>query len=92
MKIDPNGPAFATPSMKQLGTVEVDKFLDFEEEGSPGLTVRAYIAAQVLAGLLSGRHEKRDKGENHKGWKLRLAEFSVEHADALIAELNKETT
>lgn len=45
-----------------------------------GLTKRELIAAMTLQGLAAG----------HKGYSAeRLAEWSVQHADALLAELAK---
>lgn len=52
--------------------------------GESGLTVRAYIAAKALQGILSNPNVNM-LGLNELG----KSELSVKMADALIAELNK---
>lgn len=51
------------------------------ESGDPGLTVRAYVATQVLSGLAQ-------KGDSQ--YEQEAARRAVRLADALIAELNRE--
>lgn len=72
MKIDPNAPAFP---------------LDYCPEGMTwnqvrGLTIRAEIAARVLAGMVDMTGDAMHAST--------YAEASVKLADALIAELNRE--
>lgn len=74
MKIDPNSPAFPNRSYR-------DPAEDFVWP-SPGLTVRAHFAAMAMQGLMACA-ETAGKPEEFAKW-------SVDHADALIAELNKE--
>jgi hypothetical protein len=56
--------------------------------GTPGMSMRAYLATQALQGILAGPHlSSRDSlmansGSSH-------VEAAVQYADELIAELNK---
>ena len=75
------------------------------ESISFGLTKREHFAAMAMQGLLSDRRTMTDLGEafavvnnQEQGSNLHVAGLrklismmSVAHADALIAELNKET-
>jgi hypothetical protein len=72
MNIDPTAPAFPQFSMNE------------EWEFLPGLTIRAELAARMMAGFaasscLDGTIELH-------------AQYAVRWADALIEELNKPTT
>lgn len=79
MKIDPNEPAFPAGNLRmQIGD---DGTVSPVPGGPNGLTIRAYIAARVMAQLrsssvVSGTYED-------------MARSSVLAADALIAELSK---
>ena len=68
------GPAFPVPSERV-------------RDGSPGMSMRAYIATAALQGLL----DRRDIGGSIPAHAT-LADTAVELADALIAELAKERT
>lgn len=71
MKIDPNEPAFAMPACQNV------------HSAVHGLTIRAYMATQIMAAFAS----RDDWGElKDREW----AHDAVHAADALIAELNKE--
>ncbi len=73
-KIDPDAPAFSTSR-----TCAIVRDGDGQTEVSLcGLTVRAYIATELMPGY-------------RKSWSTEAAaEQAVTDADALIAELNKE--
>lgn len=76
--IEANGSAF--PRLDQ----------DYKENG---LTIRQYFAAMAMQGLLSNSDATDVIGNIHESKKMRPEEIvvliSVQHADALIAELNK---
>lgn len=76
MKIDPNAPAFPVPM------VPCDNAGGFTDVREGGLTVRAHFASLVMQGLMACPETA--------GKAMEFAAWSVEHADALIAELNKE--
>lgn len=102
MKIDPNSPVFPSADVeKQIEAMQMAKALgegaDFAEVAiaqvraiHPGLTIRAHVAAQALAGLLACP-EPMTQGVEYEVAVQRLAIAAVTYADALIAELNKET-
>lgn len=74
MKLDPHASAFARPPSRD----------GFGRED--GLTIRAYIASEQMAALLSS---------SHRDYELHLddvAKTATQAADALIAELNKAPT
>lgn len=77
--IDPNEPAFPG------GISATAKATDDAPPTQAGISIRAYLAAKAMQGILAG------EGGNDIKTKL-LASWSVECADALIAELNKEAT
>lgn len=55
----------------------------------PSMTTRTYIAAQILPVIIAECQESlRDRGETYPQF---CASRAVEFADALIAELGKET-
>lgn len=60
----------------------VEKHVDFG-----GIPIRAYLASKAMQGLISRSYAKDFDNETMASL---LAERSVEYADALIAELNKE--
>lgn len=47
-----------------------------------GMDIRTYLAGQAMQGILAGRKHSKDADD--------LAKESVQYADALIEELNKE--
>jgi hypothetical protein len=51
-------------------------------DGSPGMSLRAYIATAALQGLVTGSHASETI----------MAQTAIRFADALIAELNKPTS
>lgn len=79
-KINDGGPAFPAR-----------KYNDSDLQGEPtiympGMSLRDYFAGQALIGLLAFPHSHRDTRIDT------FAENAVAYADALIAELAKEST
>ncbi|MES2530439.1 MAG: hypothetical protein V4636_05350 [Pseudomonadota bacterium] len=76
-----------------------------DTHSSGGLTKREHFAAMAMQGLLADRRTMTDLGEvfatvsSHEhgskeftaGLRKLISVMSIAHADALIAELNKET-
>lgn len=83
MKTEPNESAFA----KSAVYGEEEGRLGVCEDGSYGLSKREYLAAMAMQGMLAAGDG--DFNSNHT---KRIAENAVNHADALIKELNKELT
>lgn len=77
------GPAFPHGPLGSSFTGP-DGYTTHQGYPSPGMSLRAYFAGQALAGLLAGHKHDDSDGET-------VAEDAVGIADALIAELNKET-
>lgn len=97
MKIDPNAPASPhtvpgwteTTSSSLSGSTQIYH----DEIRYPGLTIRAHFAAMAMAAM-AGSYEFQQfaakKAQEHRcGGVDVIAKRAVEHADALIAELNK---
>jgi hypothetical protein len=78
--IDPNAPAFPTEGEKfvDLNTGTTQTYGRF-----PGLTIRAHFAMEAMKGLISNA--------SLSGTWEDYARRSIQAADAVIAELNKET-
>lgn len=74
MKIDPNAPAYPTGE-------ELDRNLEISVRKVGGMTIRTQIAAMAMQGLLAQTYWTSTQ---------LVAEYAVDLADALIAELNKE--
>jgi hypothetical protein len=73
-KIDQNEPAFPDPSHANP---------QYVTEGRAGMTIRTWLAGQALQGILANCDiDATSNEESH-------ARYCVNHADALIAELNK---
>ena len=92
MTIDPNAPAF--PHVADIIQQGENTFLK-KSLTSNGLTIRAHFAAMAMQGL-AANHQfllavlQCSKVTNGKPETV-LAQSAIEHADALIAELNKPT-
>lgn len=72
--------------MKLTGNEPATGMIDpFSHATYTGLTKREYFAALAITGFISAGFEGMPTSEN-------LAKYSVEAADALIKELNKEKT
>lgn len=97
MDVNDGGPAFPMPGLSGLPN---DQFL----YGEQGMTLRAYIAAKAMHGLLIegstmtiGYVIKRlglPEGTPYDPvvhWPQYVAQRAVEHADALLAQLAKES-
>lgn len=76
MKIDPNAPACSEMKYRYRLDGSVESCVPVS-----GLTIRAEIAARVLAGFAAS---------NSSGSCKEFANLAVSMADALIAELNRE--
>lgn len=84
MKIDPNAPAYPFPTTDQNGA----SVTGGPWAAAPGMSIRAYIAAKIMAGMATrGVFTVGDKRID--SWEKYAAQARVA-ADALIAELNKE--
>lgn len=73
------GPAFARPS-----TFDIQ---GYGEEGSEGLSLRDYFAAQALAGMCSTRDEAGTLIAHGYEW---LAREAFQIADAMLAERTRK--
>lgn len=83
MKIDPSEPAFPTMDAKELDHCAVLT--------APGMSVRTYLAAMAMQGLLGQQNGEGPYYDNHNCFED-CAVHAVRQADALIAALNKEPT
>ncbi len=72
------GPAFPIPGMTGMPN-------DTVIEPHPGMSMRAYIATKVLAGIMA----KEKLSASTFDYSKDRAAVAVRHADALIAELAK---
>jgi hypothetical protein len=72
------GPAFPRPYFENANGTEWSPSQD-------GMTLRAYIATKAMAGLLAGNAVYNGRSDDRAA----LARDAVAHADALIAELEK---
>lgn len=80
MKIDPNAPAMPhSYEWSQRG----EDFSTTEH----GLTIRAYMATQIMAGIVA--NDRFIAGATYQGDHYLAAQNAVTAADLLIAELNK---
>lgn len=84
MKLDPNAPAFPVECDYSNG-VPRGRQTDLRSGYETGLTVRQHIAAMAMQGAMSADTEATWPTE-------KLVQYAVKVADALIAELNRETT
>ena len=77
MKIDPNAPAYPNTGagVSPIGTGPI----------RGGMTIRTKISAMAMQGILAAESEDYCYGDH-----VTIARHAVKHADALIAELNKE--
>lgn len=73
MKIDPNAPAFPNAPFANESMIW---------DPSPGLTIRAEIAKDLMVGIMANPSLSEVTREG-------MAKLAVDHADALIAELNR---
>lgn len=73
--INDGGPAFPTQTFCYDGQGQI---LQYQE---PGMTLRDYFAAAALQGITARTHINSDM----RGW----AELAYKHADAMLAERNK---
>jgi len=73
------GPAFP------LGDFEWNK----ANAHNNGMTLRTYIATAAMQGLLADHKDHSDEVADGETCPQTTARLSVEHADALIAELSK---
>ena len=83
MPTEPTDAAFATSGVK----INDDRF----DWGQPGITKREYFAAQALMGLLADHNNGNTTHINSASSVASYAKCAVQCADALIAELNKES-
>ena len=81
-KQNDGGPAFPRPYSE-------DKFNEEQLPSQQGMSLRAYLAGQALAGLLPARDSegRTPVSAQDVEWSAKLA---VRYADALLAALQKE--
>jgi hypothetical protein len=81
--INDGGPAF--PCAKKAETMGGTLFFT----ASPGMTLRAWLAGQAMAGLLADHKYHSDERADGETGQQKVARLAVEHADCLIAALNQ---
>jgi hypothetical protein len=93
-RINPNDPAY--PQYIPGGSVNYgDHGAAWGDTRNPGLSIRAELAARAMQGILANPDlmqgvARGDFAEFDKSARFTIARFALEHADALIAALNRE--
>lgn len=81
MSIDPNAPAYPNTTARDTGSKIV-------HDVTGGLTIRAEIASRIMAGMMANPGLKESPLSGQK-LRTKIAEASVEMADALLTTLNE---
>ena len=82
-KKDDGGSAFPLPSMKQSGETSTENYLDFEERGQSGMSLRDYFAAKAVIDVVT------DTGYWDQRSVANMARQAYQLADAMIKERSK---